>query len=126
LSEIVLRLTEPPSTNRMYRRAKVGMRKSDEYRDWKDANAASIAEQRAGRTLNWFSISIDLPASRRDPDNSIKPLLDALQAGGAIVNDSRLRGLSLDVLDEPGEIITVRLYEAAPRVKPKRSRKRAP
>jgi Holliday junction resolvase RusA-like endonuclease len=125
MSEIVLRIPVPPSANRIWRRAGAIMHKSTEYRAWKDAAAAAIQEQRAGRCFDWFSIGIDLPHSRRDPDNSIKPILDACQAGGAVINDSRLRGMTLDVLDEPGEVVTVRLYEAAPRVEPKRSRKRA-
>lgn len=124
-AEIVLRIAAPPSANRIWRRSRMGMHKSEEYRAWKDAAAADIQAQRAGRCLEWFSIGIDLPHSRRDPDNSIKPLLDAIQAGGAIQNDSRLRGMTLDVLDEPGEVVTVRLYEAAPRVEPKRARRRA-
>jgi Holliday junction resolvase RusA-like endonuclease len=125
MSEIVLRIPMPPSANRIWRRAGAIMHKSTEYRAWKDSAAASIEAQRAGRTLDWFSIGIDLPHSRRDPDNSIKPLLDACQAGGAIRNDSRLRGMTVDVQDEPGEVVTVRLYEAAARVQPKRARKRA-
>lgn len=125
MTEIVLRIPAPPSANRLWRRARVGMRKSDEYRQWKDAAAAAVEAQRAGRCFDWFSIGIDLPHSRRDPDNSIKPLLDAIQAGGAIVNDNRLRGMTLDVLDEPGEVVTVRLYEAAARVTPKRRKRKA-
>lgn len=124
-AEIVLRIHAPPSANRIWRRSRMGMHKSPEYRAWKDEAAAAIEAQRAGRCFEWFSIGIDLPHSRRDPDNSIKPILDAVQAGGAIQNDSRLRGMTLDVLDEAGEVVTVRLYEAAPRVEPKRRKRRA-
>lgn len=124
MTEIVLRIVAPPSANRIWRKTRLGMRKSTEYRAWMDEAASAITEQRAGRTLDWFSVGIDLPHRRIDPDNNIKPLLDALQAGGAIRNDNRLRGMTVDVQDEPGEVVTVRLYPAAARVVPKRKRVR--
>lgn len=114
---IALSVTAPPSANRLWRYWRGRPVKSDEYRAWLSAAAADIQQQRAGVTLDWFSVSIALPASRRDGDNSIKPLLDACQAGGAVADDARLRGLRLDVLDDEGAIVRLELIPAAPPAK---------
>jgi len=121
---VVITLSMPPSANRMYRRAGAHMIKSDEYRRWSDAAMLAVAAQTCER-LAWFGIGITLPPTRRDPDNSIKPLIDALQAGGAIVNDRMLRRLVLSVDDdrseEDGALITL-WPTNAPIKKPKNKR----
>lgn len=127
-ADIVLTLAEPPSSNRLWRQMRGRMVKSPAYREWKDAEAARVAHQVGGDCcLEWFSAAIVLPPSRRDPDNSIKPLLDAIQAGGAVRNDRLLRHLSLTVDDdrEPGTVL-VRLNAAsAPKAK-RKTRKASP
>lgn len=97
-TEIFLPL--PPSANRIWRSFRGRMVKSSEYRAWKDAAAVSIAHQLGGQPpLEWFSASIIMPPTRRDLDNSVKPTLDALQAGGAVVDDKFLRCLVIAVDD---------------------------
>lgn len=97
---ICITLPLPPSTNRIWRQMRGRMVKSDTYRAWKDAAAASIAHQIGGDgPLQHFAALIIMPPTRRDPDNSIKPLLDAMQAGGAIEDDKHLRRLVLTVDD---------------------------
>jgi Holliday junction resolvase RusA-like endonuclease len=128
LADIQLVLAEPPSANRIWRMWRGRMRKSDEYRAWKDAQAASIAHQLGGDcALEWFGVAITIPPSRRDPDNGLKPILDALQAGGAVRNDRLLRHLSLKVDEdrEPGTVAVAVWTAAPPKAKPKTRKARA-
>jgi Holliday junction resolvase RusA-like endonuclease len=127
LADIQLVLSEPPSANRIWRQFRGRMTKSPEYREWKDAQATSIAHQLGGDcALEWFGVAITLPTSRRDPDNSIKPIMDALQAGGAVRNDRMLRHLSLKVDEdrEPGTVAIAVWAATAPKPKPKKRRAR--
>jgi len=125
-ADIMLVIPEPPSSNRIWRVFRGRMAKSPAYRRWMTSAAASIAEQLGGDGVpSWFSASITLPPSRRDPDNSVKPILDAIQAGGAISNDRLLRRLTLAVDDdrEPGTV-SISLWPAAePKAKPRRRKK---
>ncbi len=121
-------LSLPPSTNRIWRQMRGRMVKSDEYRKWKDAAALSIAQQLGGDgPMLHFAALIIMPPTRRDPDNSIKPLLDACQAGGAIEDDKHLRRLVLtvdDARDPETALIQLSRAEApAPKPKAKRTRK---
>lgn len=118
LHETRLILPLPPSVNDLWRTFKGRMLVSKPYRKWKDAAADKLAHQLGGQAaLAWFTAAITMPVTRRDPDNAIKPILDALQAGGAIQNDSLLRGLTLDVDDDcPPDWVSIGLFEApAPR-----------
>lgn len=118
MSETRLILPMPPSANRLWRIAGRSMIKTQHYREWMAKAADGVTYQLGGRpAISWFSVSIGLPVSRRDPDNGIKPLLDALQQGGAIENDGKLRGLTLDVHDDqPEEWVSIGLFVApAPR-----------
>jgi Holliday junction resolvase RusA-like endonuclease len=124
--EIILPL--PPSANRMWRRFGNRTVMAPEYREWKSASAESIAHQIGGMDpLRWYSLAIVLPPSRIDPDNRLKALNDALQAGGAIVDDKHMRCLVLTVDDDRADRATalLQLREAAEPVKQKKQRKRA-
>lgn len=120
-------LALPPSANRIWRKTPRGMIKSDEYRTWSNNAAWCVAQQWQQAPLEWFGVCIKLPATRRDPDNSIKPLLDALQAGGAIVDDKRMQWLTLTVLqdraEDQGALIEL-CSQPAPPPKPKAKRVR--
>jgi len=118
LHETRLVLPLPPSANRLWRVMRGAVVKSHHYRKWKDAAADKVAHQLGGQAaLSWFTVSITLPLTRRDPDNAVKPILDAMQAGGAVQDDSMLRGLTLDVDDDcPPDWVSIGLFEApAPR-----------
>jgi Holliday junction resolvase RusA-like endonuclease len=126
-ADISLTLPLPPSANRIWRMWRGRMRKSDEYRAWKDAAAESVALQLAGDgPLRHFTVAIMLPPTRIDPDNRVKPYLDALQAGGAIEDDKRLRCLVLtvdDTRDPTTALIQLRHAEAPPpKVKKKKGK----
>lgn len=123
--EVILPL--PPSANRMWRMFRGRMTKSQEYRAWKDASAESIAHQIGDmEPIKWFSLAIVLPPSRIDPDNRVKALNDALQAGGAILDDRYLRCLVLTVDDDRADRATalLQLRQADEPVKPKKGKKK--
>lgn len=126
-ADITLTIAEPPSANRIWVMHRGRMRKSPAYREWTETQARAVEQQLGGDCcLEWYSMAITLPPSRRDPDNSIKPIGDLMQAAGAVRNDRLLRSLTLTVDDdrEPGTVL-VRLY-AVEGPKPKaRTRKRA-
>lgn len=118
MSETRLILPMPPSANRLWRIAGRSMIKTQHYRDWMAKAADGVTHQLGGApALAWFTVAIGMPVSKRDPDNGIKPLLDALQHGGAVQDDSMLRGLTLDVQDDqPSEWVSIGLFDApAPR-----------
>jgi Holliday junction resolvase RusA-like endonuclease len=125
MADMSIILPLPPSTNRMWRIMRGRAVKSADYRAWKDGAALSIARQIAGDgPLMHFTVAILMPPTRRDPDNSVKPFLDALQAGGAIQDDKRLRCLVLTVDDtrDPETALIELRHAAAPPPKPKNRR----
>ena len=88
---VQIHLPMPPSTNRLWVRARKGMRKSDAYSAWLDEAGRHAKAQRPGRIDGPLQISIHAarPDKRkRDVDNVIKPVLDLLQAIGVIRDDS--------------------------------------
>ncbi|WP_135470532.1 RusA family crossover junction endodeoxyribonuclease [Crenalkalicoccus roseus] len=96
MTSLLLELTLPPSVNRLWApiRTATGARlvKRAAYRQWSAAAAREVLAQRAGvRILGAFGVTIRLPESRGDGDNLIKALLDACQAGGAILDDRHCR-----------------------------------
>lgn len=122
---IQITLPLPPSANRMWRMMRGQMRKSSEYRAWMADAAVLVAVQAGGDQAQWFGCSIVLPATRRDPDNSVKALIDALQAGGAIENDRMLRRLELSVDDTRAEAdgALIRVWATDPPAPKPRKRK---
>ena len=82
---IVLVLPIPPSANRLWRNNRV----SPEYRKWKEAAGWDAKMQTMGKASikGQFRARIEVPASRRDLDNNLKPILDLCQAVGVISDD---------------------------------------
>lgn len=111
---ILLTLPYPPSANRLWVRAKKGMRKSDEYCAWLNEAAWRIRAQRPGAIDGLYKISVHAARPdkrRRDLDNILKPIGDALQAAGVIRNDSDCEMLSARWVTD-GEGATVILEPA--------------
>lgn len=87
-ADIVLRLPEPPSANRLWRIFRNRAVRSSDYRNWIVAAQDQCAYQSAAEKIKgWWRVRITLPPSRRDGDNSIKPVLDLLQRAGVVEND---------------------------------------
>lgn len=83
----------PPSANKLWKIRDGRMVKTDEYKSWKIAASWSIKSQRQGEALDGptaVTLSLKRPRKNADIDNRIKPVLDALEAGGAIVNDKQV------------------------------------
>lgn len=88
---IQLALPHPPSANRLWIRAKKGMRKSEAYCAWLEKAGWLAKSQRPGKIEGPYKLSIHAPRPdrrQRDIDNIIKPVSDLLQAIGVIENDS--------------------------------------
>ncbi len=63
-----------------------------------------------------FAAHIIFPQTRADLDGRIKPILDALQAGGAIANDRHCRRLLVEI--DPGLTLAVVHLTAIPPLAP--------
>lgn len=125
-ADIVLTIAAPPSANRLYRMVRGHMAKSTFYREWKDAQALAIANQLGGAGIvGHFHCGITVPTLRIDLDNAAKPLLDAMQAGGAFTNDRLCVSLNMvvDFRREQGSVL-VNLWAAEGPPKKTRARKR--
>lgn len=98
-----LRLPWPPSVNTIWRNVVINKRPrvllSKAGRDWFDAAAARVIEQRAGqRYLGRIHVDITLHAPDRraiDIDNRAKALLDACTKGGLWHDDGQVDVLTL-------------------------------
>lgn len=100
---IILLVSLPPSANRMWRNNRL----SPEYRAWKMTAGWEAKTQLVGipQIKGAFSAKIELPANRRDLDNSIKPLLDLCQAVGAIKDDKFTEELHVYRVEREGALI---------------------
>lgn len=84
-------LPYPPSANRMWRHVGNRTLRSREYEAWRQEASAIIAEVADGRMING-PYALQMHAGRpdrrrRDLDNLIKPVGDALVLGGAVRDD---------------------------------------
>jgi Holliday junction resolvase RusA-like endonuclease len=102
---IILLLSLPPSANRLWRNNRL----SPDYRKWKDTAGWEAKTQLIGVApiKGSFSVRIEVPANRRDLDNSCKPLLDLCQAVGAIENDKHAEEIHLYRVEREGVLITL-------------------
>jgi Holliday junction resolvase RusA-like endonuclease len=83
----------PPSANAIWRSVKGRVLKSKAYRDWLYTASWYAKTENKGRYYFYegpLTVQLNLPRQHAasDLDNRIKPLLDALQAGGIIKNDN--------------------------------------
>src|SRR5689334_11512958 len=112
---IELWLPYPPSANRLWRRARVGMIKSASYVAWLLEAGAEARRQRAGKIKGAYKLTITAarPDNRkRDLDNIIKPVSDLLKSIGAIEDDHLCEMLTARWVTS-GDGVAVRLEPAA-------------
>lgn len=85
----MIQLPYPPSANRLWRNVKGRMVKSAEYRTWLSAAVASCRGAVNVPGPYHLTITATRPdRRRRDIDNLIKPVSDALCAAGVVDDDS--------------------------------------
>lgn len=105
---IVLYLPLPPSANAMFCRRITRRGKRDltpQYKAWRDEAGwlAKMQMQTAGATeiTCRFDVQIQIPITRGDVDNRIKPLLDLCQSVRAICNDGNANEIRISPVDRP-------------------------
>lgn len=100
---IRLTLPWPPSVNHYWRNWRGRMVISGEGRDYREAAAWSIRAAHANLELiGPLAVEILLhppDRRRRDIDNPLKAILDAMQAGGVYQDDSQIKDLHLLMLE---------------------------
>ena len=108
---IDLELPYPPTVNTYYRH--IGFRTliSREGRRYRQRVQALCAASGVRPVAGPLAVSLDVhppDRRRRDVDNVQKPLLDALQHGGAYADDSQIKDLHTVMRDElPGGMVFV-------------------
>ncbi len=111
---VELTLPYPPSANRLWVRARKGMRKSDAYSDWLTEAGWEAKRQRPASILGPYKISVTASRPdkrRRDLDNILKPISDLLQSIGVIRDDADCELISARWVTA-GEGVTVRVEPA--------------
>lgn len=101
MRKLLIELPWPPSVNHYYRR--VGHRTliSREGRKYRDEICAILRDLRFRPLNGELAMTIDAyppDKRRRDADNILKSLLDALQHAGAYHDDSQIKRLSVELL----------------------------
>ena len=87
---IMLQLPYPPSANRLWVRARKGMRRSDVYMAWLEEAGWLAKAQRPSRIEGPYKLSLHVarPDKRkRDIDNVLKSVGDLLQHIGVVKDD---------------------------------------
>ena len=83
-------LPYPPSANRLWRRSGKRIHKSAQYQAWLTDAAWTARSQRQGAIVGPYALSLQAKRPdkrRRDLDNLIKPVSDALTQAGVIADD---------------------------------------
>lgn len=109
-------LDMPPSANRMWRVRRGFMPYlSEEYAAWKATAALDVRSQRNRQFDVPVRVSIRVPRyhASADLDNRIKPILDALQAGGAITNDKLVHKIEAEWLPQKTGKVIVAVLRAS-------------
>ena len=104
-SALSLSLTElPPSANSIWRAVNGRVLKSRDYRAWMQATALVLRSQaRGGRIEGPYAMHVQLVAPdrrRRDLDNRLKALSDAITAAGLVDDDSFCRRIEAEWVPE--------------------------
>lgn len=97
---IALSLPWPPSANTYYRSVMGRVLISKEGRQYRQTVQATALEQRVGGFIAEARVSVRVHAfppdrRRRDLDNMLKPMLDAMTHAGLWVDDSQIDELSI-------------------------------
>lgn len=118
VGEVWLYLSYPTSVNANYRAVGGRVILSEKYRVWKKLVAQELMLQKAPRIAGPVQIEIILRAPdkrKRDADNSLKSVADALVAYGVIEADdnSIVRRITVTWNNDPGHPCVVNIRPAA-------------
>lgn len=97
----------PPSANRLWRNYKGRTVKSTEYRQWLD-NVGRLAMTWKYQIIEgpyFLFVETDRPHGLSDLDNLLKPINDALQHIGAVVNDNSCHAIQIKWRQSNGVIV---------------------
>ncbi|RLI49414.1 MAG: hypothetical protein DRP09_20665 [Candidatus Thorarchaeota archaeon] len=115
MNKLLIELPWPPSVNHYYRR--VGHRTliSREGRKYRTEVIATLRDLHFRPLDGELAMTVDAyppDKRRRDADNILKSLLDAMQHAGAYHDDSQIKKLSVELLDpyRPNGKVQVRLF----------------
>lgn len=103
----------PPSANRMtrYVPGKGNVHSSTEYRQWLKVAAVEVMIQRKGKVFSGpvrVLVAVRKPHPLADLDNfSISQVFDALQRGGALINDNQVHEFTAKWVNLGTDRITV-------------------
>jgi crossover junction endodeoxyribonuclease RusA len=114
-----LSLSYPPTVNNLYKNAgRKGRVKSDAYNSWLQEALLLLRAQRPVPHVGSFRATIVLTRPdrrRRDIDNTVKAILDALKKGGVIEDDSLAQSITVAWAWQevaPGGSVTVSIEPA--------------
>lgn len=123
-ADVTLLLSEPPSTNRLFREVSVGGRarrvRTSEYNRWRESAAFQASVQlgpvpaEGGFITGPYRLRIFVPKQRgRDLGNNEKPISDLLQHARVVRNDLACVDIQItrDLSREPGHVL-VQLWRA--------------
>ncbi len=117
VAPVKLELPWPPSANHYYRRVGARTLISRAGRAFRRQVAQILATRRLSPALGRLAVTVEVfPPDRRkrDADNLLKSLLDALQHGGAFPDDSRIVWLlTYRVQVVPGGRVVVTIRDLA-------------
>jgi len=116
---VILSLPYPPSANRLWRNVNGRAIKSAAYRDWLEHAAQEALFQRPARVEGPYHLEIHVAAPdrrKRDIDNLIKPLSDALSQVGVTDDDRMAQSIFAAWTGETvkGGAVTVSVRSAVP------------
>lgn len=107
-------LPYPPSVNRYWRRVGNKTLISKEGRTYRERVITIMRACRIPSAVGYLAVTVDLyppDRRRRDIDNTMKALLDAMAAGGAYEDDSQIKELTIRMhaarKDSPAAEVTI-------------------
>lgn len=101
---IVITFPRPVSANRMFMRQMTRHGRRDltpEYKEWRDRAGWLVRMQIVGMEMitTPFDVVIEMPRSRMDLDNGLKPILDLAQNLEIISNDKNANQITISQAD---------------------------
>lgn len=97
-----IELPWPPSLNHYYRHVGNKVLISKEGREYRERICWILRDRHVEKMAGKLKLKIEFyppDARRRDLDNVLKAMLDALQHGGLYADDSQIKKLHLEMLD---------------------------